>query len=95
MTFDEMLSEALPKDCRWHVGHIPHFYRDDEIPKLLRKLPYEAYLARGMFGTKTWIFVSSEGATPADALLSAILRFNAAVIAKAEEAQQEPKKKRR
>lgn len=71
MTIDEAL-KSLPSGWRFNVGHTPHWYTEGHIPKHMRKKPYEAYVLSGEIGTKSWIFESADGVTPADALTHAI-----------------------
>lgn len=69
---------ALPTGWRFNVGHTPHWYRRDELPKHLRRRPFEAYVTNGEpIGTKAYVFESADGATPVDALRSALLAASA------------------
>lgn len=74
--FDGIESELqdLPEGFRFSVGHVPHWYRRDELPKNLRKKPFEAYIINDnqLMGTKKYIFESADAATPAEALRLAI-----------------------
>ena len=64
---------ALPDGWRYHVGHTPHWYLRDELPKHLRRRPFEAYVCNGeRMGTKGHIFESADGATAAEAMSQAI-----------------------
>ena len=76
MSIDEVLKE-LPEGFKFHVGHTPHWYRGDAIPRHLRKRPFEAYVVAGIIGTSTWIFESADGASPAEALATAISQARA------------------
>ena len=78
MSIDAAL-KLLPPDCRFHVGHTPHWYSQESIPKHLRKRPFEAYVCRGRIATQSWIFESADGATPAQALSVAITQAIAAI----------------
>jgi hypothetical protein len=63
----------LPDGWRYHVGHTPHWYQRDELPKHLRRRPFEAYVCNGeRMGTKAYIFESADGATAAEAMSRAI-----------------------
>ena len=78
---DEAL-KALPKGWRFQVGHVPHWYRRDALPKHLRKKPFEAYVVNPEpIGTRLHVFESADGATPAEALNTAIAAGNAAFAA--------------
>lgn len=81
MGLDEALKD-LPEGCRFHVGHTPHWYRRDALPKHLRKRPFEAYVISGEIGKKRWIMVDADGATPAEALCDAIRGAKAALAEK-------------
>lgn len=64
---------SLPDGWRYHVGHTPHWYQRDALPKHLRKRPFEAYVCNGeRMGTNGYIFESADGATAAEALRRAI-----------------------
>lgn len=71
MSLDDTL-KSLPSGCRFSVGHTPHWYRRNEVPKHLKRRPFEAYVVSGEIGTPTWVFESADGATPEDALGAAI-----------------------
>lgn len=72
MTLDEVL-QTLPPHWSFNVGHTPHFYRSDSVPKQLRKRPFCAWVTNAaLFGTKTYISVDADAATPAEALQLAI-----------------------
>jgi len=63
----------LPEGWRYHVGHTPHYYQRHELPKFLRKRPFEAYVCNGgKLGTKGYIFESADGETASEAIRSAI-----------------------
>ena len=66
--------KMLPEGFRFNVGHTPHWYRRDSLPKHLRRRPFEAYVLHGEIGTQSWIFESADGATPEEALTEAITR---------------------
>lgn len=72
----------LPTGWRFHMGHTPHWYYRKELPKFLKKKPYEAYVANDIpIGVKGAIFESADGETLVDALKTAIdLAFKKAGI---------------
>jgi hypothetical protein len=72
MTLDD-LTASVPVGWRYHVGHTPHWYMSDAIPKYLRKRPFEAYVTNDHpIGSRRHVFESADGATAVDALASAL-----------------------
>ena len=76
MTIDDVL-KLLPSGFRFHVGHTPHWYRRNEMPKYLRKRPFEAYVTKGDIGTPGYIFESADAETPELALSAAVAKATA------------------
>lgn len=69
---EELLS-ALPAGWRFNVGHTPHWYSRQSLPKHLRKRPFEAYVLNDEpIGSRHYVFESADGATAQEALRSAI-----------------------
>lgn len=72
MSIDAAL-EKLPAGWRFAVGHIPHWYSRDELPKNLRRRGFEAYVLNGEpIGSRWYVFESADGPTPGAALELAI-----------------------
>lgn len=72
MSIDAALRE-LPNGWRFSVGHIPHWYGRNELPKQLRRRGFEAYVLNGEpIGTADYIFESADAGTPGEALARAI-----------------------
>lgn len=72
----------LPPGFRVSVGHVPHWYRRDELPKNLRRKQFEAYVLNDnrLLGTKAYIFESSDAGTPAEAVRLAIAAAKKAAL---------------
>ncbi len=87
ITLDDLVSQ-VPKGWRFHVGHTPHWYRSDQIPKHLRKRPFEAYVINDQaIGNKLWVMTDADGATPFEALYTALTQALSLDIKKRTDAQ--------
>lgn len=87
MSLDE-LAARVPPGWRFHVGHTPHWYMMDSIPKYLRKRPFEAYVTNDQpIGARRHVFESADGATAAEALDGALKTAIAKDIARRDMAE--------
>lgn len=68
-TLDSLFEEINNRGWRAHVGHTPHYYQSREIPKHIKKRPFEAYVINNEpFATYLHVFESSDGSTLIEAL---------------------------
>ena len=72
-SLDELLEEVNKRGWRASGGHTPHYYQRNELPKNLRKKPYEAYVCNNeKFATWLHVWESADGSTFNEALEKAL-----------------------